>query len=132
MTFIELLRQLENQLGNHHLPLNPNAGVYKELFEGIPVHHDVIRELIGAIYAANGCRRLTDPVDKEKCFAAVGPQRRDVLKRPTADVDVYRLLDDFCQALDQSFGADPISKKIPDEEPPVGEIVQLDTGRRRK
>jgi hypothetical protein len=132
MTYIELLQALEQRLGNQHLPLNPRATTMKQIFEGSPVHHELMRQLVDAIYIANGCRQLGDAVDKDKTFAAIGPLRRDTLQRPTADVDVYRLLDDVCHALDRCF-ADGAAANAPEKTKSApADVIPLDAARRRK
>jgi hypothetical protein len=132
MTFLELLQHLEQRLGNQHLPLNPKATEFKKIFEGSPVHHDLMRGLVEAIYVANGCRQLTDTVDKEICFSAIGPLRRDTLKTATADVDVYRLLDEFCHALSDIFSDGGKNSGKEEVKASQAEIISIDSARRRK
>lgn len=103
MNFLELLRALETRLGYHQVPLNPRARGIRDLFEGGPLHHELVVRLMRAIYARNKCQHLTDPVNREATFAALGPIRLEVLRAPHTDIDVYRLMDDLCLAVEQAF-----------------------------
>jgi hypothetical protein len=104
MTLIELLRRLEARLGGHQMPLNPAAKDIKTVFESIPLHQDFMKRLVQSIYTGNGCKRLSDPVDREITFEALAPLRLEVLRCARTDVDLYRLIDDVCIALDEIFG----------------------------
>ena len=103
MNFKELLEQLEERLGYHQFPVNPAATNIKNVFEGSPLHHDMMTGLARAIYVSNACRRLTDPVNLEKTLLALAPIRQQALRSAAADVDIYRLLDEMGIALNEIF-----------------------------
>jgi hypothetical protein len=107
MTYIELLRMLEQRLGYQHLPLNPHAPSMKNLFESTPVHHELMQRTVQALYRANACHALTDSVNRDACFEAIGAVRQETLKIANTDVDAYRLLDDMCHALAAIFQPTP-------------------------
>ena len=103
MNFKELLAQLEEHLGYHQFPVNPAATNIKNVFEGSPLHHDLMTGLARAIYVANACRRLTDPVTLDKTLQAFAPIRQETLRAARTDVDLYRLLDELGVALNEIF-----------------------------
>lgn len=132
MTLIELLRRLEAQLGYVQLPLNPHATSIKDVFESIPLHHDFMKRLVQAIYTANSCTRLHDPVDRAKTFDAVAPLRLEVLRSDRTDIDLYRLTEETCAALDRAFGpVDPPPARRTRPEV-YGRVIQLSGFRRRR
>jgi len=104
MTFLELLKELEARLGYHQIPLNAGATSLKNLFESIPLHHDFMRRLAQAIYSANRCRTLRDAVEREATFEAFAPLRLEALRGERTDVDLVRMIEELCVALDQIFG----------------------------
>jgi hypothetical protein len=106
MNFRELLQFLERRLGCHQLPLNRAATGLKDLFDGIPLHNELMRKLVRAIFEANGCRALTDPVQRQETLNAIGPIRLETLRCASTDVDVYRLLDELCVATAAAFTDD--------------------------
>jgi len=130
MNFIELLKKLEMRLGYHQIPLNPSARGLKDLFEGSPLHHELIVRLAHAVFSHNRCRLLTDPVNRHPTFEAFAPLRTQVLQARNTDVDVYRLMDELCVALEKAFGtgrtaAVPLPRKS-------AEIIPLDAVRRQR
>jgi hypothetical protein len=133
MTFLELLLALEHRLGYQHVPLNPRADSLKQIFECSPVHHDLMHRVVQALYHANHCRQLGDSVEKDACFAAIGPVRQQTLKTPSTDVDAYHLLDDLCHALDQAFanGERPQPSTSADARP-TADVIPLNVKRRRR
>ena len=113
MNFKELLAQLEEHLGYHQFPVNPAATHIKNIFDGSPLHHDLMTGLARAIYVANACRRLTDPVTLDKSLQALSPIRQEALRATAADVDLYRLLDELGVALNEIFAETHVSIKPP-------------------
>ena len=49
MNFKELLSHLEERLGYHQFPVNPAATNIKDVFEGSPLHHDIMTRLVRAL-----------------------------------------------------------------------------------
>lgn len=132
MTFLELLRKLEAQLGYHQVPLNPGAKTLKDLFESSPLHHEFTKRLAQSIYSGNRCRRLNDPVERETTFDAVAPLRVEVLRSERTDVDLYRLIEELCVALDRIFGPLDPSPTARPESPAPAQIIELAPFRRRR
>ena len=131
MTFLELLQQLEAQLGYHQLPLNARATSIKNIFESSPLHHDFARRLVQSLYTGNGCQRLTDPVKHEATFEAVAPLRLDALRNSRTDVDLVRTIEELCTALETIFGAGGETRPArPTTEP--GQVIDITRFRRRR
>jgi hypothetical protein len=130
MTFLELFRKLEAQLGYHQLPLNPAPTTLKTLFESSPLHHETMMQLAQAIYAANGCRTLGDPVARDVTQEAVAPIRLQVLQNKRTDVDLYRYIEEFCIVLDRAFGPRPV-RATAREATPKGQVIPIAPFRRR-
>ncbi len=112
MNFKELLEQLEERLGYHQFPVNSAATNIKDVFEGSPLHHDIMTRLVRAIYVSNACRRLTDPVNLDKTLLALTPIRQEVLRAARTDVDLYRVLDELGAALNKIFVESIDVKKV--------------------
>lgn len=130
MTLLDLLKRLEARLGGHQMPLNPAARDIKTVFDSIPLHQDFMKRLVQAIYTGNGCKRLNDPVDREPTFEALAPLRLEVLRCARTDVDLYRLIDDVCVALDEIFGRvarAPVAVKVT-----PAQVIHLAPFRRRR
>ena len=133
MNFKELLSQLEEHLGSHQFPVNPAATNIKNIFEGSPLHHDLMTGLLRAIYVANACRRLTDPVTLDKTLRALAPIRQEALRSAAADVDLYRLLDELGVALNEIFADKHAAEKnIPHDKKRTAEIIPLAAYRRHR
>ena len=131
MTLLELLRQLEAQLGSHQLPLNSAAKSIKDIFESSPLHHDFMKRLVQAIYTGNGCNRLTDNVDRDRTLAAIAPLRMEVLRSERTDVDLYRLIEELCTSLDKAFG--PVARPVAAPKVNItAQIIQFASFRRRR
>ncbi|MHB8741509.1 MAG: hypothetical protein ACYC9L_00115 [Sulfuricaulis sp.] len=133
MNFRELLTRLEEHLGNHQLPVNPAATHIKNIFDGSPLHHDMMTGLVRAIYVANACRRLTDPVNLNQTLQALAPIRQETLRHTATDVDVYRLLDELGAALNVIFADSQIAEKLPSAPTRhTAEIILLAAYRRQR
>ncbi|MFQ5756586.1 MAG: hypothetical protein ACE5H7_10900 [Acidiferrobacterales bacterium] len=103
MNFKELVQILEERIGYHQIPINPAATGPKDLFECCALHHELMTELVRAIYDANHCHKLTDPVNRQKTFKALSPIRLKILRSRNTDIDVFHLIENLCTAVDQAF-----------------------------
>lgn len=131
MNFLGLLAHLEEHLGSHQLPLNPRASGLRDLFDGIGLHHPLMQKVVRAIYEQNGCRRLTDPVDRHATLNALGPIRLEMLRAHSTDVDLYRLLEELCVAAAAAFTLEkPASVQPPAK--PGAQIIKLEPFLRRR
>ena len=126
MNFKELLEQLEERMGYHQFPVNPAATNIKDVFEGSPLHHDIITRLVRAIYVSNTCRRLIDSVNLDKTLLALTPIRQEVLRAARTDVDLYRVLDELGAALSKIFtDSTPVLKAVAPVIRHTAEIIPL-------
>ncbi|MFQ5994236.1 MAG: hypothetical protein ACE5K1_04015 [Acidiferrobacterales bacterium] len=138
MNFRELIQHLEDRIGYHQIPINPAATGPKDWFEGCPLHHELMTEVIRAIYKQNGCRKLTDPVDRKKTFKALSPIRLKVLHAANTDIDVFHLVENLCAAIDQVFAegeqltAGRRRRRPTDQPASKAEVVDLDNFRFRR
>ena len=104
MNFKELALHLENHIGYHQIPINPAATGTKDLFECCPLHHELMTELMRAIFDENGCHALTDSVSRKRTYNAIAPIRLQVLRSAKTDIDKFHLIESFCGAIEQAFG----------------------------
>ncbi|MCR4302406.1 MAG: hypothetical protein NUV51_12415 [Sulfuricaulis sp.] len=126
MNFKELLEQLEERMGYHQFPVNPAATNIKDVFEGSPLHHDIMTRLVRAIFVSNACRRLTDPVNLDRTLLALTPIRQEVLRAAHTDVDLYRVLDELGAALGKIFSeSKPVIKVVAPAIRRTAEIIPL-------
>jgi len=136
MKFIGLLQHLEERLGYHQFPVNPTAADIKSIFEGSPLHIDLVTRLVRAIYKHNDCRRLSDPVTRETTFAALAPIRLEVLRSISTDVDVYRLMDDLCLAIEHIFNLEDktpiVARASRRGENTSAQVIEFDAYRRNR
>ncbi len=132
MNFLELMQTLEERLGYQHLPLNPSARGIKDILDGSAVHHELMIRLVRAIFTANRCQRLADPVTHAATFNALGPLRLETLRSGSTDVCTYRFLEELCRTLDRAFADDamPAREAKPRATPPTASVVSIDSARR--
>jgi hypothetical protein len=133
MRFRELIRRLEERLGYHQLPLNTAARGLRDLFDGGPLHHELMTQLVRAIYRHNACQRLDDPVQRLETFRALEPIRLQALRAPSTDIDAYRLLEELCAALDQIFAeVEAAERPAPTAPSRLAKVVPLAAFRHRR
>jgi len=104
MTYRELLEFLSRRIGDHQIPLNASATELRGLVESGAVHYELMTQVATAIYTANRCRRLGDPVTLDSTFEALEPIRLAVLRSPGTDVDAHSLIETICAEVAQAFG----------------------------
>jgi hypothetical protein len=132
MNCYQLLQPLEDRLGYHQLPLNPGATGIRDVFEGAPLHHDWMVQLVRAIYAENRCLGLTDPVHRSETFKALAALRRQALHATTTDVELRALVEETGEAVNEIFpdtAAD--APRAASGAPRGAEIIPFRAGRRR-
>lgn len=104
MTFRELIERLSRRIGDHQFPLNPAATELRGLIESGAVHYELVTQIVTAIYTANRCRWLNDPVAQDATFEALEPIRLAVLRAPGTDVDAHGLMETVCAEVAHAFG----------------------------
>jgi len=132
MNFYQLLQQLEDRLGYHQLPLNPGATGIRDIFDGTPLHHDWMVQLVRAIYAENSCRGLTDPAQRTETFKALAALRRQALRATTTDVELRTLVEETGEAVNEIFADSAVDSPQAASGAATGaEIIPFRTRRRR-
>lgn len=99
MTFKEFVDKLEQRLGYHQIPFNPDATRIQDVLDSSPVHGDLVVRVLRAIYKQNGCQSLLHPVTQEKIDHALVPIRLDVLRSKKSDIYAVQLMDELCHAV---------------------------------
>jgi hypothetical protein len=91
-----------------------------------------MKRLVQSIYAGNCCQCLGDPVERAATFEAVAPLRLEVLRSERTDVDLYRLVDELCVALDDAFGPHARRGTEREKTAPQAQVIELASFRRRR
>lgn len=112
MTFRELIEQLAKRIGQHQLPINASATELRGLIDSSAVHYGLVSQVVIAIHTGNRCRRLTDPVTRDKTFESIEPVRLTLLRSPNTDVDAHALIENLCTEVAQIFKADQPSVPV--------------------
>ena len=133
MNFYQLLQQLEDRLGYHQLPLSPGATGIRDIFDGTPLHHDWMVQLVRAIYAENSCRNLTDPVQRAKTFKALAVLRQQALRAAATDIELRTLVEEIGEILNEIFTELTVkaAPATPADTPAGANIISFESARRR-
>lgn len=105
--FRSLMTRLADLVGRHQLPINSDAVDINGILDGDPVHYDLIREVVRAIYRSNRCSHLDARVEAETVFNCLGDIRGRLLADRDTDVDQVNLLEELGYASRVVFGAPP-------------------------
>ena len=133
MNFYQLLQQLEDRLGYHQLPLNPGATGIRDIFDGTPLHHDWMVQLVRTIYAENGCRSPTDPVQRRQTFKALAVLRQQALRAAATDIELRTLVEEIGEMINEIF-VETVAKAaptVPTGTPTSANIIPFKSARRR-
>lgn len=103
MSFLQLMRHLEHDLGHHQVPLNPCARTLADLFVTCGVHDEFLKTVTQAIYKQNRCHNLTGALDAEQTLATLVPLRLKVLQSDRTDIDLFQFTEALCAAVDSYF-----------------------------
>jgi len=133
MNFYQLLQQLEDRLGYHQLPLNPGATGIRDIFDGTPLHHDWMVQLVRAIYAENRCRGLTDPVQRAQTFKALAVLRQQALRAAATDIELRTVVEEVGEMMNEIFAdaAVKAAPTVPAGTPTSADIIPFKSARRR-
>lgn len=133
MNFYQLLQQIEDRLGYHQLPLNPGATGIRDIFDGTPLHHDWMVQLVRAIYTENGCRGLTDPVQRAQTFKALAVLRQQALRAATTDIELRTMVEEIGEMMNEIFvdAAVKAAPTVPTGTPTSADIIPFKSARRR-
>jgi hypothetical protein len=103
VTYRGLVAHLAEILGYHQIPLNPAARDIHTLLDGSPLHDDMTRQLLRAIYKKNRCNHLDSRIAREATEAVLVEIRQGALRAESTDVDKHGFLEDLCFAVDRYF-----------------------------
>ena len=136
MNFLQLIEKLTAHVGQHQLPANLTATGIQSLIDSSALHYDLATRIARAIYDQNRCRRLTDPVEAEATFEALGPIRAMLLCSSRTDVDAFRFMEDLCTAVAKIFDKQRRSASAANIDESGGsrqaaELILFDSVRRR-
>ncbi len=95
VTFRELIRGLADDVGRHQIPIRDRAADIHALLGSDAVHHELITNLVRAIYKSNGCGHLDAPVNSAQTFNALGVIRSRLRRTRHCDVDQIFLIDNI-------------------------------------
>ncbi len=95
LTFRDLIRHLADEIGRHQIPVRTRATDIHEFIGPDSIHHELVNELVRAIYKANRCGHLDAPVHAAGTFNALGNLRARLSQSNRADVDQINLIDDI-------------------------------------
>lgn len=135
MNFIEFVDYLVRRLGHHQVPVRPDARALKELIESSALHYELVKRVLAAVYSANGCRRLTDPIQMNATLDALAPVRAEVLESTRTDVDRYHFMENLCMAAGEAVGVPPgtpIPAAARPAERPKAAVIPIDRFRARR
>lgn len=135
MNFIEFVDYLVRRLGHHQVPVRPGARALKELIESSALHYELVKRVLAAVYSANGCHRLTDPIQMNATLDALAPVRAEVLESTRTDVDRYHFMENLCMAAGEAVGVPPGTPIPPAARPaerPKAAVIPIDRFRARR
>ncbi len=95
VTFRHLIRRLADEIGRHHIPVRTGAKDIHEFIGPDSIHHELVNDLVRAVYKANRCGYLDAPVHAAETFNALGQIRGHWSQSGRADVDQINLIDDI-------------------------------------
>ena len=110
MKFNLFVQALEKRLGNHHIPINHDAGQLQDLFVNSPVHAEFVTNLIRSIYKKNHCKSLGSPITESVTNNTLAKSRLSALHAKHTDIDTFNFIEDMCLAVDAIFRNDKNSK----------------------
>ncbi len=95
VTFRNLIRHLADAIGRHHIPVRTRAPDIHEFIGPESIHHELVTDLVRAIYKANRCGHLDAPVHAAETFNALGNLRARLSQSGRTDIDQINLIDDI-------------------------------------
>lgn len=90
-----LMTRLAEFVGHHQLPVKTDAADINDFLDGDPVHSELVREVVRAIYRSGRCSHLDAKVRAETVFNSLGGIRGRLLADGDTDVDQINLLEEL-------------------------------------
>jgi len=126
MTFIELMQRLEQMLGYHQWPVDPDARELRDVFDNSPVNGELAIRIMRELYKGNHCQKLDDAVTLEQCDQTLIPIRLKLVRSQTTDIDAYQFMEQMCHAVHKAWMKNHnIDKNKSNNEVETAEIVSL-------
>ena len=128
--FRQLVGWWAESLGRHHVPLREHTDDINNFIGPDAVHHEVIQQVVRAVYCANSCGHLDADVTLEDTFTALGEVKTVLLNSPHADIDQINLVDSIGWHTRQFFGLAAQADTPPTgaEVDPAGEVPLPEAG----
>ncbi len=92
MRFSDYLERLSEELGEHQLPISPSWSKASQIVADDAIQHGLMKEVISAIYRANGCSNGGQPVALEPVLDCLGEIHHRLLESTTPDFEAVRLV----------------------------------------
>jgi hypothetical protein len=102
-----LMTGLAEFVGHHQLPIRPDASDINDILDGEPIHCELVREVVRAIYRSGRCGNLDAEVRAETVFNSLGGIRGRLIDDGDTDVDQINLLEDLGWASRALFAPAP-------------------------
>lgn len=90
-----LMTRLAEFVGHHQLPVRADAADINDFLDGDPVHSELVREVVRAIYRSGRCSHLDAEVRAETVFNSLGGIRGRLLADGDTDIDQINLLEEL-------------------------------------
>lgn len=103
MQFRALLIHLKGVLGAHQLPLDVHAHELRMLYAAEPLHEQLTKGLIKAIYKANRCSNLDGAISRDKTEQVLVAARAQIQAAKRTDIDTFHYMEDLCHAVHAFF-----------------------------
>ncbi len=103
-TFRQLLLRLTERIGYHQIPVRGDACEIADFLEPGAVHHELVKQVVQAIYRANRCGHLDAAVGLTRTFEALGALRGDIIRSGRGDIDQLDLLEKIGAQVAEVFG----------------------------
>jgi hypothetical protein len=136
MTFRMLADFLEERMGSHQFPLNPDATSPRDLFSGCALHEELSKQLLRDIYKRNRCHHLDDEIRCDFTEAVLMDIRNGLLANNSGmDIDKYNYVEDVCQVVSDFFRSGDPAAKLPADvqsRPRSAEIIDINRYRLRR
>ena len=94
-SFLALFQQLQFELGEVALPLDPDAQLPRELILSQALHLDLSKDAAALIFKYNRCSNPLDPVSLYPTLDALGSLKAQILRSSHADIDAIRFIEDM-------------------------------------
>ena len=114
-SFLKLFQQLQCELGEAALPLNPEAQLPQGLILSQALHPELSKDAAMLIFKYNRCGNLLDPISLYPTLDALGSLKAQISQGSRTDIDAIRFIEDMGCLVTQLL-ADPNIESLGDTE----------------